>query len=113
MSILRKPFGASGNEDVANRIADKQNPAAYAGDCCELCKNNFKGERNWGFECPSCISRLPNRESFGISARFCYECLAKRCFRAMPPDPCVLRSMKNMIERTCPQCNGPLMDSIL
>jgi hypothetical protein len=105
MSILKRLFGSASGEMKA--------AGARAGDCCELCKKDLRGERNWGFECSNCTSRLPNPESYKISARFCYECLAKRSFRAMPPDPRVLSSMKNMIERTCPQCSGPLTDSIL
>ncbi|MFC2019039.1 hypothetical protein ACFLU4_03680 [Chloroflexota bacterium] len=66
-----------------------------AGDCCDLCKRNYEGEHNWGFECPNCISKLPNDLDFQILARFCRDCRPR------------------MDGVGCPYCGAALTDSIL
>jgi hypothetical protein len=63
-----------------------------AGDCCEMCQKNYSNDRNWGLECPNCISALPNDEGYQISARYCRACLTSR---------------------SCPKCGAVLMNSIL
>lgn len=76
-----------------------------AGDCCELCKRNYKDEHRWGLECPNCISKLPNDKDYQIAARFCHDCLLQVKRKEIP--------LAQMGTRRCPQCGAELMDSIL
>lgn len=65
-----------------------------AGDCCEKCHGNFKGQHRWGLECGSgCTSKLPNDRGYDVSVRYCHNCAA--------------------IFKRCPQCGGELIASIL
>lgn len=73
-------------------MADGTEAGVRAGDCCELCHKNYAEARNWGMECPDCISQLPNDAGYDISARYCHACLTSR---------------------SCPRCGANLMNSIL
>lgn len=73
-------------------MADRGAGGLCAGDCCEMCHKNYASERNWGMECPNCISELPNDADYDISARYCRACLSSW---------------------SCPKCGGNLMNSIL
>jgi len=96
MGFLSRLFGCA-KESISSDVR--------AGDCCELCKRNYKGEHRWGLECPNCISKLPNDRDYDIAARFCDSCLLEEKRKVIP--------LARMGTGSCPQCGAELLDSIL
>jgi len=81
-------------ENALRVTATTQSSEIRAGDCCEICRRNFRDKHSWGLECGGgCISKLPNSEDYDIAARYCHKCVARMT--------------------SCPQCGGRLLNSIL